>query len=389
MLDEVDGDSYRDMTQRASIKNLLFPLAVVDTDNMDNDSQTSSTTSPNQTGGMGKSLSLFVVGLLVGATLSSFGFAMFLRGQKAFAGGQQQLVLKLGHGLDTAHPVHSAMVLMKQRLEELSGGSVTVDIYPSAVLGSEVECVEQLQNGSLAMTKTSAAAIENFVPTMSVFGQPYIFRDSEHYWKVLEGEIGKDLLRQGESRFLQGLCYYDSGSRNFYTKTKPIRTPDDLKGQKIRVMNSKTAIDMVKLMGGSPTPIAWGELYSALAQGTVDGAENNLPSFTSNKHYEVCKHFSLDGHTRVPDMLLMSSKVWDRLDLQVQQWVQQAANESSQFQRELWQKTEIASLAEAKEQGVTVYEVDTALFAAQVAPMLDEVENDEVRQLLKQIAEVE
>jgi tripartite ATP-independent transporter DctP family solute receptor len=337
---------------------------------------------------MGKSSSMFVVGLLVGALLSSVGFSLFLRTQKSAGGGQRQSVLKLGHGLDTAHPVHTAMVFMKQRLEELSGGSVTIDIYPSSVLGSEVQCIEQLQNGSLAMTKTSAAAIENFVPTMSVFGQPYIFRDSDHYWAVLDGEIGQDLLQHGESRFLHGLCYYDSGSRNFYTKSKPIRTPDDLKGQKIRVMNSKTAIDMVKSMGGAPTPIAWGELYSALAQGTVDGAENNMPSFTSNKHYEVCKHFSFDGHTRVPDMLLMSSKVWNKLDPQVQQWIQQAADESSQYQRKLWQETEIASLAKAQEEGVTIYEVDTAQFAAKVAPMLDEVENPEVRQLLKQIAEV-
>jgi len=298
------------------------------------------------------------------------------------------MVLKLGHGLDTGHPVHKAMLHMKERLEALSGGQVTVDIYPSSVLGSEVQCIEQLQGGYLAMTKTSAAAMENFIPTMGVYGLPYIFRDADHYWNVLTGEVGQDLLKAGEEKFLRGLCYYDGGSRNFYTKEKPIRTPDDLKGLKIRVQNSKTAMGMVKALGGAPTPIAWGELYSALAQGTVDGAENNPPSFTSNKHYEVCKHFTLNAHSRVPDILMMSAKVWDKLDPQVQAWVQQAADESSAFQRKLWAEKTLESLDQARAEGVTVYEVDTAAFAEKVAPMLEEVVDPDIRELLEQIAEV-
>jgi tripartite ATP-independent transporter DctP family solute receptor len=337
---------------------------------------------------MSKGVSFFIAGILVGSFLATAGFSLFLRGQKASSGGQRQMVLKLGHSLDTAHPVHLAMEFMKKRLEELSGGSVTIDIYPSSVLGSEKQCIEQLQNGSLAMTKTSAAAMEDFIPAMSIYGLPYIFRDENHYWNVLNGDIGRELLQRGENRFLRGLCYYDAGSRNFYTKSTPVRTPDDLKGLKVRVMPSKTAIDMVKAMGAAPTPIAWGELYSALAQGTVDGAENNPPSFTSNKHYEVCKHFTLDGHTRIPDVLLIGSKVWNKLDPQVREWVQQAADESSVYQRKLWQEKTAEALEKAKAEGVTVYEVDTSLFAAKVAPMLAEVENQEIKELLKQIAEV-
>ncbi len=326
---------------------------------------------------------------MIGAVAATACFSLFLRWQKSGTGdNSQQLVLKLGHALDTSHPVHKGMEFMKQRLEVLSGGSVTIDIYPSSVLGSEVQCMEQLQNGSLAMTKTSAATLENFIPAMSVYGLPYVFRDADHYWNVLNGSIGQGLLQQGESKFLHGLCYYDSGSRNFYTKDKPIKTPDDLTGLKIRVLNSKTAMEMVSAMGGAPTPIAWGELYSALAQGTVDGAENNPPSFTSNKHYEICKHFTLDAHTRVPDMLLISTKVWEKLDPQVRTWVQQAANESSNFQRKLWKEKTLESLEIAKAEGVTIYEVDTAAFAAKVAPLLKNVENKEVRELLKQIAAV-
>lgn len=337
---------------------------------------------------MNKPLSFFWVGLLSGALLATAGFSLYLRSAKQSGGRTRQTVLKLGHSLDTAHPVHLAMEFMKQRLEELSDGQATIDIYPSSVLGSETQCIEQLQNGSLAMTKTSAAAMENFIPAMSVFSLPYIFRDADHFWAVLNSDIGKGLLQQGEKKFLRGLCYYDAGSRNFYTKETPVRTPDDLKGLKIRVMNNKTSMDMVKALGAAPTPIAWGELYSALAQGTVDGAENNLPSFTSNKHYEVCKHFTLDGHTRIPDMLLISSKVWNTLDPKLQKWVQQAADESVVYQRKLWKKKSAEALELAKKEGVTIYEADTAAFAARVAPLLARVKNPEVRALLKQIAEV-
>ena len=313
---------------------------------------------------------------------------MFLRSQPGGGGGTAQTVLKMGHGLDTKHPNHQAVEFMKKRLEELSSGSVTIDIYPSAVLGSEVQSIEQLQNGSLAMTSQSGAALENFIPAMATFGQPYVFRDADHYWAVLNGEIGKELMLKCETKFLRGLCYFDGGSRHFYTKNKPIRTPDDLKGLKIRVMNSPTAIDMVNSLGGAPTPIAWGELYSALAQGTVDGAENNPPSFYSNKHYEVCKHLSLDGHTRIPDLLLISSKVWEKLSPQVQGWVQQAAQEASDFQRELWNKDTELALEQAKAEGTNVYEVDTAAFYEKVQPMLKAIENPEVQSLLEQIAEV-
>jgi tripartite ATP-independent transporter DctP family solute receptor len=304
-------------------------------------------------------------------------------------GATRQIVLKLGHVLDTSHPVHAALEHMATRLEELSDGTVAMDIYPSAVLGSEVQSLEQVQNGSLDMTKVSAAVMENFVPELGVFGLPYLFRDSDHYWQVLSSPLGADLLRKGEPKLLRGLCYYDSGSRNFYTRSKPILTPDDLVGLKIRVMNSASAIAMVKAMGGSPTPIAWGELYSALAQGTVDGAENNGPSFTSSKHSEVCKHFTLDGHTRIPDILLIGTKTWSRLTPPVQRWVQQAADDSSVFQRELWRRETTRSLELARTEGVTIHEVDLAPFVAKVAPMLDQVEDPAVRSLVRAIQEIE
>ena len=336
---------------------------------------------------MSKSISFFVAGVLVGALVVAVAFSFHLS-QQSNGDVTKKLVLKLGHSLNTGHPVHLAMEHMKKRLEELSDGKVTLDIYPSEVLGSERHCIEQLQNGTLAMTKTSAAVMEGFVPEMSVFGLPYLFRDSEHFWQVLNSDLGKSLLKKGEARCLRGLCYYDSGSRNFYTVKRPIKSPADLTGLKIRTQSSKTAMDMVEAMGGAPTPIAWGELYTALAQGTVDGAENNLPSFISSKHYEICKHFSLDGHTRVPDMLLMSTQVFDKLDPQVQTWVQQAADESREFQRKLWQAETTKALETAKASGVKVYPVSTADFATKVLPMHQKVEAPKIKELIRQIKEI-
>lgn len=339
---------------------------------------------------MNKSTSIFISGLLAGVLLATVGFSVLRRYQLSTgdAGNSARLVLKLGHSLDVAHPAHQAMEHMRKRLETLSGGEMTIDIYPGSVLGSETQCIEQLQNGSLSLTRTSAAVIENFVPEMAVFGLPYVFRDAQHFRAVLDGEIGSRLLLEGESRFIRGLCYHDSGSRNFYGKF-PMLSPEDLSGRKIRVMNSATAIDMVEAMGAAPTPIAPGELYSALSQGIVDGAENNLPTFTTSKHYEVCKHFSLDGHTRIPAMVLIGTKAWDRLLPQQQQWLQTAADESATLQRELWAAATAKARKTVEAEGVTVYDVDVQNFARKVKPMYARVTNEKVKQTLAAIQEVE
>jgi tripartite ATP-independent transporter DctP family solute receptor len=211
---------------------------------------------------------------------------MFFAGCEKKQEQKAEVVLKLGHSLDVTHPVHKAMVYMAQKVAEKSNGRMKVEIFPNEQLGTEKECIEALQLGYMAITKTSTAVMEGFVPKMKIFGIPYLFRDSEHYWKVLNGPIGKELLLAGQSKGLRGLCYYDAGARSFYAK-KEIKSPADLTGLKVRVMKSIMSMDMVKAMGGSPTPIAWGELYTSLDQGVVDAAENNPPSFRTSRHYEV------------------------------------------------------------------------------------------------------
>lgn len=284
--------------------------------------------------------------------------------------------IKLAHGLDVNHSVHKAMVKMGEDLAVLSGGKLKLEIYPSSQLGSERENLELLQIGSLDMTKISVGTLENFAPKMKVLGLPYLFRDREHSFKVLDGPIGKKLLGEGEKFWLKGLGYYDAGSRSFYTKDRPINTPDDLKGLKIRVMESVTSIEMVKELGGSPTPISWGELYTSLQQGVVDGAENNPPSFYLSRHYEVCKFYSLDEHTVLPDVLVIGTHLWDELSEQEREWLQKAVDNSVVYQRKLWAEAEAEALREVQKAGVEIIYPNKELFSDKLGDIFESYKSD-------------
>lgn len=293
--------------------------------------------------------------------------------------------LRLGHGLDVSHSVHKAMVKMGEDLERLSKGKLKLKIYPSQQLGTERQCLELLQIGSLDMTKVSVGVLENFAPKMKVLGLPFLFRGREHAFKVLDGPIGQQLLVDGEKYWLKGLGYYDAGSRSFYTK-KPVRTPDDLKGQKIRVMESVTAMDMVRGLGGSPTPISWGELYTALQQGVVDGAENNPPSFYLSRHYEVCKYYTLNEHTVLPDVLLAGTHLWEKLSAEEQGWLKQAVETSVVYQRKLWLEAENEALKAVEEAGVQIIRPDKKLFSDKIKDSFDKYEKEpEIFDLIKKI----
>jgi tripartite ATP-independent transporter DctP family solute receptor len=305
-------------------------------------------------------------------------------------GLQESKELKLAHGLPTDHPVHHAMAFMAERTGELSGGKLTIAVYPAGQLGSEQQCVELVQIGSLAITKVSAAAMESFADAYKVFGLPYIFRSKEHTFQVLDGDIGNDLLVSTEDKWIRGLCYYDAGSRSFYTKSKPINHPDDLSGMKIRVMQSITAVEMIRALGGAATPISWGELYTALQSGVVDGAENNPPSFYTSRHYEVCKFYSLDEHTTIPDVLIISQKIWDKLTPDEQEWIKQAADESAVLQRKLWAESEEMSLIEVQKAGVVVNYPDKQPFIDKVQPLLESYHSHpEIYSYIKRIQAVE
>jgi tripartite ATP-independent transporter DctP family solute receptor len=299
-------------------------------------------------------------------------------------------VLKLGHGLDPSHPVHRGMIYMAERLSELSDGTMEIDIYPSEQLGTERQCLELLQIGSLAMTKVSSAVLEGFDPSYRVFGLPYLFRDDEHRFAVLEGTIGHDMLAGLEPYRIRGLCFYDAGYRSFYTVNRPIHTPDDLRGLKIRVQESPMAIQMVNIMGGAATPVSWGELYTALQQGVVDGAENNPPSFYTSYHFEVARYFSINNHTAVPDVLVISKHVWDHLTPEQQLWLQQAADESVEYQKRIWKESTEQSLRAVEDAGVEIIYPDREPFFERVQPLYDQYRTDpRIGTLLQKILNVE
>ncbi len=320
---------------------------------------------------MTKSLSFFVVGALAGALLAAAVFAATTRPGGRSAASR---TLRVAHSLPTTHPVHAGMEFMAKRVGELSSGRLALVIYPSEQLGNETQTLEQVQAGTIDMTKASAAALGNFVLRMNVFSLPYLFRDEAHYWKVLDGPIGRELLDglasndRGEPSGFIGLCYYDAGSRNFYAKAA-IAAPGDVAGRKLRVMNDPIAMDMVQALGGSAAPIAMGELYTALKQGVVDGAENNPPTFVSMRHYEVCGHFTFDHHSRIPDVLLMSEIVWQSLSPQEQGWLREAARESSLHQRARWSEAVGEAVEKMKSEGVSIHEADLEAFRAATAPV--------------------
>lgn len=280
-------------------------------------------------------------------------------------------VLKLGHGLSPNHPVHLGMERMNEELIKLSNGKMSLEIYPSAQLGGEGQCIELLQIGSLDLTKVSAASLEGFVDPFKIFGIPYIFRDHAHYNKTLESEVGEEFLACTESYWFRGIEYFDAGARSFYTTDRPIRTPEDLAGLKIRVQKSPIAVEMVKTFSGAPTPVDWGELYTALQSRVVDGAENNTPSITTAYHHEVSKYYSVTEHTFSPDVLIISMTRWNKLNDQQRKWLKDAAAEGRKYQMKLWAEQEEISLQMMKDRGVEIIYPDKEAFMKEAKKMQD------------------
>lgn len=290
---------------------------------------------------------------------------------RAARSGAQEL--RLSHNLTTDHSVHKAMTMMGERLVELTDGAVSLRIYPGAQLGTQRESVELVQRGILDMAKTNASELEAFDPVFSVLNVPYLFTSRDHFYQALTGDIGRELFQASRRRGFEGVTFYDSGARSFYA-TRAIHTPKDLYNMKIRVQPSATAIAMTQLLGASPTPLDFGDLYTALQQGVVDGAENNPTALVTANHGEVARFFTLDEHTRVPDMLVISSQTLERLSSTQRDALYQAAHESMLFQKQAWERaSEQAVITAGQDMGVEFIQVDQALFAEKTRPLRDDI----------------
>jgi tripartite ATP-independent transporter DctP family solute receptor len=336
-------------------------------------------------------LAYLSLGFLLGVVVASVVFALF-----PSAGGSPTdsvTRLRIGHSLPVNHPVHAGIEYFAHRVAHLSGGRLRLDIFPNGQLGSEPQYVEQLQAATLDVAKVGGATLGSFVPVAQVFSLPYVFRDRDHFWAVLQGPVGDDLLRAlslrqgGRPTGFRGLAFYDAGSRNFYAQ-RPILHPDDLVGLKIRVMEDPVAIATMRAMGASPTPISWGELYTALQQGVVDGAENNAPSFVSSRHFEIAKEFSLNHHSMIPDVLIIAEATWQRLSEEERGWIIQAAEDSSVFQRQAWEAGVEEAKALMQAQGVRIHPVDVAPFIAATEPVRRRFAEGIVRDFLDRIEAV-
>lgn len=300
---------------------------------------------------------------------------------------QQTIVLKASDDHPFGYPTTEGLVYMKKIIEEKTAGRIKVEIYPSAQLGSEKETIENTQMGIIDINRVNCAPVAEFCKEMSVFGLPYIFRDEEHQWKVLNGPVGEKIASYLQKYNLIGLTYYDSGARSFYNKKRPIYKPEDLKGLKIRVQKSRVMIETVEILGGSPTPMAFEEVYSALQTGVIDGAENNIPSYQYTKHCEVAKYYSLDEHTRIPEIVLFSKKRWDTLSPSDRKIILEAAKESTKYQRKLWKEYVKKSLNEIKKAGCKINTVDKKAFQEAVKPLYKKYEK-EFGELIKEIQNV-
>ncbi|MBB3111482.1 tripartite ATP-independent transporter DctP family solute receptor [Paenibacillus phyllosphaerae] len=282
--------------------------------------------------------------------------------------------------LAESHPADYPTTLGDKKFAELvsqkTDGRIKIEVFPSAQLGEEKAVIEQVQLGAIEFTRVSTGPLAEFNQAFGVFSLPYIFDNEEHEWNFLNGPEAQKMLEDlSDSKFM-GLAYYDSGARSFYTR-KPVTSMDDLKGMKIRVIQNKVNIDLMSALGASATPMPYGDVFNALQTGVIDGAENNWPSYFTSKHYEQAKHIIVDGHQRVPEVLMVSQVTWDKLSDADKQAIKEAAVESIPYQREQWKKFEKDAEDQVRAAGVTVTEVgDLAPWQEAVKPMIEKYRAD-------------
>ncbi len=318
-------------------------------------------------------------------------FALALGLALAFAAtsvAKAQTVLKAADIHPDGYPTVEAVIYMGKLLDERTKGRLKIQEFNNAVLGGEKDTIEQTQFGVIDFNRVSSAQFNNVVPETKVYGLPFLFRSVEHMRKTVDGPIGDEILAAFEPKGLIALAYYDSGARSFYTK-KPIAKLADMKGMKIRVQQSDMWVAMMQAFGANPTPMAFGEVYSAIQTGVVDGAENNWPSYESSRHFEVAKYYTLTEHSLQPEVLVMSKKSWDKLSPDDQKLVRQAAKESVVKMRELWDAREKTSEAKVRAAGSAVSSVDKAEFIAAMKPVYDKYVTDDVlKKLVERIVAV-
>src|SRR5687768_6393632 len=270
----------------------------------------------------------------IGAALAA---AVLAAPGAAFA--QQKMVLKATDVHPLGYPTVEAIVRMGAKLEKATGGRMSIQMFPSMQLGGEKEMIEQAQVGALAIARISVGPMGPLVPELNVFNMPFMFRDTAHMEKVIDGEIGAEMLKKlsdHPTAGLIGLCWMNAGVRNVYNSKKPIQTVEDLKGLKIRMMGNPVFVDTMNALGGNGVAMGFDQLINALQTGVVDGAENNYPTYESGQHYRYAKYYSRTGHLIIPEILVFSKRVWGQLSKEDQDLITKLSKEAQQESRTLW-----------------------------------------------------
>ncbi len=283
--------------------------------------------------------------------------------------------MKLAENQPDTNPVTIAMYKFAELVKEKSKGELIIDVFPSAQLGQEPETIEQAQLGIIEFTRVNSVVLANVVKDVGVFTLPYIFSNIEQKFKVLDGEIGKKINKEIEAAGLINLGYMEAGTRSFYTvKGKQIKSIKDLNGLKIRVQPAPISIKMMKLLGATPTPMNYGEVYSALETGVIDGAENDYVSYQTSAHYEVAPNYSVDGHLSPPALLLMNKDKFDGLSLNLQKVILAAGTEATVYERELMIKGNEIAKKKVVAGGSVIIPLDNGPFREAIKPIYDEFE---------------
>lgn len=326
---------------------------------------------------------------LCGVMLMTLAGCSSSTGGSAFTGGKR--IIRISHAQSETHPEHIGLLAFKEYVEENLGDKYEVQIFPNEILGAAQKAIELTQTGAIDFVVAGTANLETFADVYEIFSMPYLFTSEEAYHETMEDtDYMETIYESTDDAGFRVLTWYNAGTRNFYATT-PINTPDDLKGLKIRVQQSPASVSMMNAFGAAASPMSFGEVYTAIQQGVIDGAENNELALTNNKHGEVAKYYSYNMHQMVPDMLIGNLKFLEGLSDEELEIFQEAARISTEVEMEEWdtQVQEAKDYAE-NEMGVEFIEVDVEAFKEKVEPLHEKMikENPDIADIYEHIQEI-
>ncbi len=298
-----------------------------------------------------------ILGLAAAAAAGIVCMAGACRERSAFSAVREQepeFILTYAENQPQDYPTTQAAYRFAQLVQEETRGRIRIKIFPDGALGSETEVLKQLRYGGIDFARLSVMSLGDEIPVLNVLQLPYLYRDSEHMWKVLDGDTGEVFMEAFEDYGLKGLSWYDAGARHFYNSGKPVECLEDMRDLKIRVAQSEMMEDMVRALGAQPVIMDYSEVYGALETGQIDGAENNWPSYDTMRHFEMAPYITLDGHNRIPEIQAASGETWEKLSQEDQAIIRSCARESALYERRLWKEREDESRKKLEAAGCQV-----------------------------------